>query len=344
MNRSVAYAAGLFATALLIVVARPAAATVTASPAPPLTATTPSYSGKCPATEAFTGTISGTPGTTFQYSFNRFINNVQQIQNVGAGTIPSSGSLAVSDSFSVASSTNNTLQNFDQIWVHNISGGQSDVYGVKAAFSVTCGSSSPYAVLHQGPALVKPVVTLHSQWWALREYEYKWVGATTYIPERGTGPCGDLCIGWDHIKNGDSFWLYHWNTYDRAFLGFDPNAFNGLTVSKATLTLKVVQGDANCYGGLGRALLAKIPAVNFTSQTFNGPYPQDGDFNWPTATQFNAGSATIDVTSIVQQWAIGQLRNDGFVLRGKVEDNGSDGNDSCSLGFGTDGVLTITQQ
>jgi hypothetical protein len=339
MTRNAASTAGLLAVALFVVLASPATAAITTAA---LTATTPSYTGKCAVTETFSGTISGMVGTTFQYSFNRFINGAQQIQNIGSGTIPASGSLAVNDSFSIASSS--TGANFDQIWVHNIAGGQADVYSNKATFAVTCASVNPNAVLHQGTTLVKPVVTLHSQWWALREYEYKWVGMTTYLPERGTGPCGNLCIGWYHLHNGDSFYLYHWNTYDRAFLGFDPTALNGLNVTKATLTLKVVQGDPNCYGGLGRALLAKIPAAKFTSQTFNAPYPEDGDFNWPTPTQFSAGSATVDVTSIIQQWASGKMRNDGFVLRGKVEDNGSNGNDSCSLGFATDGVLTITQQ
>ncbi len=336
MNRNVVFAAGIVAAALLIVIAGPADAAVTAA----LTATTPTHTGTCPVTEAFTGTISGTPGTAFQYSFNRYINSTQQVQSVGAATIPASGNFAVSDSFSIGASSTGT--NFDQIWVHNIAG-QADVYSGKAAFTVTCASK--YGLLNPNVhTLVRPVITLHSQWWALREYEYKWVGMTTYLPERGAGPCGSLCIGWYHLHNGDSFYLYHWNTYDRAFLGFDPTAFNGLNVTKAILTLTGIKGDTNCYGGLGRALLARIPAAKFTSQTFNAPYPDDGDFNWPTPTQFSAGSATVDVTSIVQQWASGKMRNDGFVLRGKVEDNGSNGNDSCSLGFATDGVLTITQQ
>ena len=59
--------------------------------------------------------------------------------------------------------------------------------------------------------------------------------------------------------------------------------------------------------------------------------------------QFTGGSATVDVTSIVRGWVTGKMPNQGFVLRGKLEDNGSNGNDSCSLSFGKDAVLTIEQ-
>jgi hypothetical protein len=126
----------LISVAALIIAERtPASAAVTTAA---LTATTPSYSGACPTTMAFTGSISGTPGTTFQYSLNRFINGVQQVQNVGAATLPASGTIAVADSFSIASTSAGV--NFDQIWVHNIAGGQPDVYSNRAPFSVTCGS------------------------------------------------------------------------------------------------------------------------------------------------------------------------------------------------------------
>src|ERR1700687_4275443 len=84
-----------------VALAAPAQAAVTAA----ITATTPSYAGACPTTMAFTGSISGPPGTAFQYSFNRYVNGIQQVQNVGAATMPASGTLAVSDSFSVASTS-----------------------------------------------------------------------------------------------------------------------------------------------------------------------------------------------------------------------------------------------
>jgi len=49
------------------------------------------------------------------------------------------------------------------------------------------------------------------------------------------------------------------------------------------------------------------------------------------------------VTSIVQAWVSGKIPNQGFVLRGRLEDNGAEANDSCSLSFGRDAVLTIEQ-
>jgi len=115
----------------------PALANVTTAA---LAATKPSYSGSCPVTMAFSGTITGSPGTTFQYSFNRFINGVQQVQSApGSFTLPASGTLAVSDSFAISSTS--AAVNFDQIWVHNITGGQGDVYSLRSPFSVTCGAT-----------------------------------------------------------------------------------------------------------------------------------------------------------------------------------------------------------
>lgn len=126
-------APAIFIGLLLASVPAPASAAVTGAL---LTTSTPSYSGSCPTTLTFTGTITGSPGTTFKYSFNRFIDGVQQIQDVGNATIPVGGSLPVSDSFSISSTSAGV--NFDQIWVHNIVGGQSDVYSPRAAFNVTC--------------------------------------------------------------------------------------------------------------------------------------------------------------------------------------------------------------
>jgi hypothetical protein len=229
-----------------------------------------------------------------------------------------------------------------QVWVRNISGGQPNVYSNSAEYSVACKFNP--GVLPPPVTNFRRTVTLHPQWFALREYEYKTVGPFSgFVPERGSAPCKDLCIGWDHILDGAFLWLFHWNTYDRAFWGYDPAAFKGLRAAKATVTLTVDGGDPTCYGGLGRAVLTRAPVIKGTTQTFSAPYPDDGDFNWPAPVQFAAGSATIDVTSIVQGWASGKMRNDGFVLRGKLEDNGANGNDSCSLSFGTDAVLTIEQ-
>jgi hypothetical protein len=338
MNRNVAYAAGFFAAAFLIMFAQPAAATVTASPPPALTATTPSYTGKCPVTEAFTGTISGTPGTTFQVWFNRFINGAKQDINAGAGTIPSSGSLAVSDSFPISSSASGTT--FDQIWVRFISGGQADVYGVEASFTVTCVNPNA-PVLHQGPKLVMPAITLHTTWWVWRKYEYKWVGMTTDVPEFGTGPCPNPCVGWLHYHHGDSFFLYHYNDYLRSMLLFDQSAIAGTHPTNATLTLIDKGGPMACFGGLGRATVSWLGGGQ---QTFTAPYPVDADFTTPAPWLVGGASSIVfDVTKTVQAWASGASPNNGFVLRGKTEDNGSDGNDDCGINFGSDGVLTITQ-
>ena len=135
---SIYVVSGVVAISTMFAAATPALAAITTTQ---LTAASPNSNGPCPFTETFTGTINGTPGTSFQYSFNRYINGTQQVQNVGAATIPAAGSVAVSDSFTI-NGTSAGL-NFDQIWVHNIAGGQSDVYSSRAAFSVNCATVGP---------------------------------------------------------------------------------------------------------------------------------------------------------------------------------------------------------
>jgi len=324
---------GIVAAMIVLGVAQPTNAQITGAT---ITANPPSYSGNCPTTVSFSASITGKPGTTFWATFIWLSGVTTVFSGDSVVTMPTSGSLSVQNSISVAESTTDYMQ----LRASHISGGQPDMY-YSTEYSVACKFNP--GVLPSNAVLRKPV-TLHPEWFALREYEYKNVGPfSTFIPERGTAPCPDLCIGWDHILDGSFLWLFHWNIYDRAFFGYDPAAFKGLKVTKATVTLKVDGGDPRCYGGLGRAVLTRTPAEKGTTQTFTAPYPDDGDFNWAAPIQFAGGSATITVTSIVQAWVDGKIPNQGFVLRGKLEDNGADANDSCSLSFGRDAVLTIEQ-
>lgn len=333
MSRRIVKSLRCVAAAMIVLgVVHPANAQITGAT---VSASPPSFAGNCPTTVSFSGVITGNPGTTFWATFVWL--GGKEFSGDFVETMPASGSLPIQFPISVTQSTTDYMQ----IRVKNISGGQADVYSNGAQYSVACKFNP--GVLPSNTTFRKPV-TLHPQWFALREYEYKTVGfMSTFVPERGSAPCTDLCIGWDHILDGAFLWLFHWNTYDRAFWGYDPSAFKGLRVTKATVTLTVDGGDPGCYGGIGRAVLARTPVVKGGRQTFSAPYPDDGDFRWSAPVQFAAGSATIDVTSIVQAWAGGKMRNDGFVLRGKLEDNGAEGNDSCSLSFGRDAVLTIEQ-
>jgi hypothetical protein len=329
-----------FVAALIVVAAmslsmRPAQAAVTAS----ISINGPAnYTGLCPTTMSFSGTISGAPGTQVTYSWNRFINSSQQVAS-GATVTLGASPYAVSDSIKLIANASGTT--FDQLWVHNISGGQPDVYSNKVTFSVTCAGATPnpMTVLHQGTTLIRPAVTLHSLEWTWRSYTYEYVGfMSTYVPEFGTGPCTNLCVGWIHVKNGDSGWLYHHNSFERSWLGF-ANTVKTLHATKALLALTVVGGDPGCLGGVG---MGKGPWPGVSQHDFKTGAPTDADFTLPATSSVNGSTVTFDVTSIVQAWESGHS-NDGFVVRSRTEDNGSDGNDSCSLSFGTDGVLTIQQ-
>jgi hypothetical protein len=157
LKRSAFCFAAIFFAMLFVIGRAPASAAITAS----LTATTPTYTGTCPVAMNFTGTISGSPGTSFQYGFIHYVSGAQQIVNVGAATLPASGTLPVNDSMNIAATTG--ANTFDQLWVHNISGAfQPDVYSAKASFSVTCGTlPSPMpnpSGSSAGSRLNKPVV------------------------------------------------------------------------------------------------------------------------------------------------------------------------------------------
>ncbi|MBV8223388.1 MAG: hypothetical protein JO293_08520, partial [Candidatus Eremiobacteraeota bacterium] len=259
----------------------------------------------------------------------------QQVTGGGTITMPPSGSYAVTDSIPISSTTSPAT--FDQIWVHNIAFGQSDVYSAKANFSVACGLNPIYTHAQNTTTLIKPVLTLNSLEWTWRSYTYQFVGfMSTYVPEFGTGPCTDLCIGWIHVKNGDSAWLYHHNSYTRGWIAF-ANTLKTAKATKATLTLPIDGGDSGCLGGIG---MATGPWHGVAQHDF--PSAHDADFSLPTSFTVNGSSVTFDVTSIVQAWESGHS-NDGFAIKSRLEDNGSDGNDSCSFSLGTNGVLTIQQ-
>ena len=133
-----------FALCVLIAQPRLANATITSS----LALVGPNPVNGCPANVQFTGTISGTPGTTFTYSFNRFVNSVQQVVGGNMMTMPPGGSITVNDSISIAASTNGVT--FDQIWVHNIGTFQPDVYSNEVHFTVNCVTATP----SPGPSLL----------------------------------------------------------------------------------------------------------------------------------------------------------------------------------------------
>ena len=141
--------AGLIIAAAIAGVSRPAGAAVT-SASFQIVGPNP-VNAPCPATVNFTGVISYTAGTRFAYSFNRYVNGAQQVVPGPIQTMPPSGSIQVSDAITISSSTG--ANTFDQIWVHNISGGQSDVYSNRTDFSVSCqGAPGIKNVVGESPA------------------------------------------------------------------------------------------------------------------------------------------------------------------------------------------------
>ena len=203
-HRTVELLCGVAAGGILVLgITHPAKAQITSAK---LSTSQPSHAGPCPVTIPFSGSITGKSGTTFTISFLRIVNGVAHIVSGGTVTMQPSGTISVNDAITVSASTINGEVATDQILVQNISGGQKPLFSNQANFSVTCtislGPPSPSPLVHR-------IVTLHPQWFGQRAYDYRWIGLPTSLPEFGTGPCPELCVGWFHFHQGDSAVLVH---------------------------------------------------------------------------------------------------------------------------------------
>jgi hypothetical protein len=102
------------------------------------------YSGPCPVTLSFTGSIAGTPGTSFTWQWNRGGGVDPALHHV---TLDATGHVNVAETIVQAASG----IGWDQLWVHAISGGQSDVYSApRTSYTVSCVAPTPtHAPLHE---------------------------------------------------------------------------------------------------------------------------------------------------------------------------------------------------
>ena len=216
-----------FACVLLAGVCMPAQAGITGAT---LSAPSTAYTGSCPTTMSFNGTVTGTPGTKFTFTFNRFIDGAQQLADKGPQTMPATGSLSFSDGVSISAST--TAPTFDQIWVHGITG-QSDVYSAKVNFSVVCATPPPAI---SAPTNFKTTTD-------------PGVCGDHVAPVFGSLICGaalkdgDLIVVWDYANPGsvDGFNIY--NTTGGAHTKIDTQS--GMT-GKA-LKIKAADAKSMCF-------------------------------------------------------------------------------------------------
>jgi hypothetical protein len=163
---------GLIACVLAAIVVVPARAAITSAT---LSANPASYTGTCPVTINFSGTIVGTPGT---FTFFIVRNGVSSAAMVGM--IPNSGTLAVSDNIIVSA----TGSGYDQIRVPSPHIGE--VLSPQAAYSVTCTAAtpapSPSSQLRIAPAHLAPCPTC-----VIRTYTLYPSQTATYAYHSGGG-------------------------------------------------------------------------------------------------------------------------------------------------------------
>ncbi len=132
---------GIFAIACALVVATSASANVTSAT---LSVDHATYSGPCPVTLSFTGSIAGTPGASFTWQWNRGGGVDPAVHHV---TLDASGHVNAAETIVQSASG----IGWDQLWVHAISGGQSDVYSTpRTSYTVSCVAPTPtHAPLHE---------------------------------------------------------------------------------------------------------------------------------------------------------------------------------------------------
>lgn len=130
--------------------ARPAGASISNAA---MVASPANYSGICPVSITFQSNVQGANGTTFRYDFVRHVNGVQTVVTGASGVITGGFFSPPNDSMSIGSSTTAAL-NADQLWVHDISPAQPDVYSGYATFAITCllnATPSPALPFHLSP-------------------------------------------------------------------------------------------------------------------------------------------------------------------------------------------------
>jgi hypothetical protein len=341
----------VFFIALAAATARPALANITGASI----SGAPSFTGLCPHTMTFSGTVTGTPGTTFTYAFNRFINGAQQVADQGAHVMPASGQFPVSDSIDVNSSTSGAT--FDQIWVHGIAGGQMDVYSNKQPFAVNCRVAYPIGI---GPGVTSAIETTVAlapsnmlNTYAYREVQMAGGGTLgfdvcTYFVQGGAGSYREdawagkeIVVGYEQQQQSSCD--FQGDYVYRGAVKFDLSSLAGKTVKKAILTFHIrgshqplpVAIPLNCAAGV---------FIGTTDWTV-GPYPESwevpvGDSVGPV-DQIGWNVSPIDVTSRVSSWVHGDVPNDGFTMKGKMENLNATGVDICSTYY-NQFKLTVT--
>jgi hypothetical protein len=330
----------VFLVVVTAALARPAYANITGAT---LTGAT-SYSGACPTTMSFTGAITGTPGTSFSYSFNRYVNGVQQVVNQGTHVL-SAGSFPVSDSVNIASTTSGTT--FDQVWVHNISGGQPDVYGNQLHFTVTCGGQpgptptpTPTPIVTQSPAAptkavgFSPSAMRNSDFYKWGEFDSPSCLHTFSIGSRykqDAWSTKQLVVGWTEYHSGGFCWEWETSTY-RGAVKFDLSSLAGKKAQKAILTFHVdnshpLRGSTpvSCADGL------YLGTMDWINAALSSHIPVGADVGSVHAPQ---GWVAVDVTSPVNAWLSGKATNNGFVMKGRMENLTQQGNAECTSIYG----------
>ena len=204
--------------------------------------------------------------------------------------------------------------------------------GADLASSNTFCMPSKYSLgpVKLGHSLSPNMTTLSLFRWDYRVNDYTCFGCLG--GEYGKA-CLTPCVGWETYKSGDGPSLNHEITVWRSYLAFNWTIpLHNLNVYKATVNLTTApNSDPSCYGGIAPAL---------AQWEGNKDWVQ-GDFTYNEPHTVNGTTFSIDVTSIVRDWASGKVRNFGFVMSGSNETGSEPDNAACILNFNNGATLSI---
>ncbi len=307
--------------------------TVAASPSP--------YTGNCPGTISFTGTITATAAGTVSYEFEytppgQTTALVPKVQSI---TVKSPGPVMVSGSGGVTLSGIGTVVLLETAPVKAASN--------PATFKAVCSSSAMnYHYPVQKPQISRNAVQMPysstTQSLSLvasdsRIQAYNYGGADVF------NSCGNgqpLCVGYYHNESDvgpivSTHQILTWRSY---YLFQPVKIPSGSQLTKATLTVNASNWPSNCYGGIAPAVSDWTTTKSYTDGNFTYAIPTS--FGGPNAEGFY--TVTFFVTPIVKDWVSGKIPNHGFVLRGSDENGSGPNNVYCVLNFAGAGKLVIT--
>jgi hypothetical protein len=141
----------------------------------------------------------------------------------------------------------------------------------------------------------------------------------------------EIVAGWTEWHHGGPCWEWETSTYRGAWK-FDLGSLAGKTASKATMTFKLDASHPQFGVPISCADGLYTPTANWVGLSFSHHVPVGDLFD--SVTPGAGSTVTEDVTNRVNLWLHGNLANNGFAMKGPMEDLTQQGNAECTTIYG----------